>query len=120
LPFDLAAAGAPGCHLYNDWLLLGVAVTDARPGWPFGDARVDLALPLDANLVGGTVFSQWLLVNSAVNSLGIATSHGVEARLEPVLPATSYAMVVSYDAAAPTGKVETHLFPVVRFEATRQ
>jgi hypothetical protein len=120
LPFDLTAAGAPGCHLYNDWLLLGAAVTDGRPGWPFGDARVELVLPLDANLVGGTVFSQWLLVNPAVNALGIATSHGVEARLEPVMPATSYAMVVSYDAAAPTGKVETHLFPVVRFEATRQ
>jgi hypothetical protein len=120
LPFDLTAHGAPGCFLYTDWLLLSAHVTDWRLPSLVGEAHLELPLPLDPSLLGATLFSQWLFIDPAANRLGLETSQGVRATIEPALPADGLAIVRAFGAAAGEGIVATHFFPVLRLVSAAQ
>jgi hypothetical protein len=120
LPFDLTSAGAPGCKLYTDWLLLTAAMTgpSADPNW--GEARASMQLPIDPNLLGTVLFSQWLLFEPSANALGLVTTHATHARLEPAMPAQEAGMVYAYAESASFGSVATHMLPVMRLVGTAQ
>jgi hypothetical protein len=120
LPFDLTTAGAPGCKLYTDWLLLGAAMTTASEDPTKGQAHSSLQLPLDKNLLGAVLFSQWMLFESGANALGLITTHATRARLEPVMPAQEAGMVYAYAETASLGNVESHCLPVMRLVGTAQ
>lgn len=72
LPFDLGAAGAPGCFLRVDPLAtLGLAI-DAG-----GLAHMALVLPAAPALRGLTLYLQGVVVDPANNALGIAMTNDV-------------------------------------------
>jgi hypothetical protein len=71
LPFDLTASGAPGCFLYNDWLLLVPFVSPND-----GRITIPVQLPNDPALVWSTHYSQFLWVDALANNLGVFTSNG--------------------------------------------
>jgi hypothetical protein len=83
-----------------------------------GEAFLPLPLPLDRNLLGATLFSQWLYLAPQANPLGVATSNGTAGTLELTLPTDGVAMIYSYAASSTTGIVRTHFFPVLRLVAT--
>jgi hypothetical protein len=114
LPYDLSNAGAPGCSLYTDWLMLSAHVTDIGTSRWFGDARLYQPLPLDLSLLDGTLFCQWLFHAPGTNALGICTSNGVKIRLERALPDNGVGLVASRVPDAEEGLVMTHLTTVFR------
>jgi hypothetical protein len=114
LPFDLTPHGAPGCALYVDWLLLSAHLTDAESGWPLGRAEARFDLPLDQNLLGARLYSQWLFIDPGQNPLGLTTTNGIEARLESTLPVDGLGIVYSHQSTDQVGWAITHTFPVLR------
>jgi len=73
LPLSLASFGAPGCSLYNDWVLLLSGVTQASPS---GSVTIMVPIPNDQALIGSVHYSQYLFVEPAANALGVFTSNG--------------------------------------------
>lgn len=71
LPFDLTAAGAPGCSLDTSIFLATFALANAS-----GAGTTALAVPSDRNLLGASLYSQWLVVDPGLNALGVATAPG--------------------------------------------
>lgn len=69
LPFDLAVAGAPGCHLSIDMLFSAFA-----PANGIGTATLPLAIPPRPELVGATIRFQGFDIDAAANALGVTTS----------------------------------------------
>ena len=68
LPVRLDALGAPGCELLQSLDL----VFPTLPG-----TVENLPVPADPGLVGGVVFTQALLLDPAVNALGLYTTNGI-------------------------------------------
>jgi hypothetical protein len=116
----LGTAGAPGCLLYTEWLLVTAAVTDRKPRFPYGEAQARHSLPLDANLLGATLFSQWLFLDAGANPLGVTTTNGVRSTLELAMPAGGVGLVYAYSPMAASGEVITHTFPVLRLVSSGQ
>ena len=115
LPLALDQAGAPGCYLYTDWVHVMATVTALpAPGWYSGQAFRRFQLPLDPTLLGGTFYSQWLILEPGINPLGMVTTHGLEARLASAFPAFAIATVESFDPQAASGRVLQHFVPVLR------
>jgi hypothetical protein len=80
LPYSLAPLGAPGCSLYIsfDWEWPGY--------WPNTSIGLfDLTLPNDPTIVGKIVYLQGVRFDPDVNPLGLATSQGWEAVVNPHL-----------------------------------
>ncbi len=73
LPFDLAAAGAPGCMLYTSLDALVPATTSA-----IGEATVTFALPNVPAFVGLVGFLQWMAADPGANPLGFTFSGAIE------------------------------------------
>jgi hypothetical protein len=73
LPFDLTAAGAPGCFLYNNWLDVQVGTTQASAS---GDVTISLAMPNDPSLAGAQFYSQYLFAQPGANPLGVFATQG--------------------------------------------
>lgn len=48
-----------------------------------GFAQIILAVPSDAQLVGGTLYSQWAVLNPAANPLGIQTAASLAVTIQP-------------------------------------
>jgi hypothetical protein len=115
LPFDLGPLGAPGCKVYSDWVILSAHVTDPLASRWFGDTRWHLQLPLDQNLLGARLFSQWFFLDGTANALGLTATHGVQCRMELALPSEGIGTVMSDDPDAPNGRVLTHRAPVLQF-----
>lgn len=66
VPFDGAPIGAPGCFLWHSTdTTLAVSVSGT------GTATFGLAIPNDPSLIGAQLFFQWLLVDPALNPLGL-------------------------------------------------
>ncbi|MCA8969080.1 MAG: hypothetical protein KDC95_04830 [Planctomycetes bacterium] len=72
LPLDLTQAGAPNCSLYASLDLL-LATVASGPG----TARLLLPIPRDNALLGIAFYSQWIVLDPAVNQFGAAFSQGV-------------------------------------------
>jgi hypothetical protein len=72
---DLTPFGAPGCRALAR-ALVSLTRTTSRAG----NARVVIALPNDASLLGGVSFAQWLVLDTA-NALGVITSNGAGVRI---------------------------------------
>ena len=106
-------------QVFVDWLVVTSHLTDAESGWPLGRAEMRFDLPLDANLLGARLFSQWLFVDPGVNALGITTTNGVEAQLERTLPIEGLGIVYSHQSTDQVGWAITHTFPVVRLVTTQ-
>ena len=70
LPFDLSAFGAAGCFVNAPWEVLLHA---GAPGNP------SLSIPLDPNLNGGRVYTQWALLGDPSGKL-VVTSQGADCR----------------------------------------
>jgi hypothetical protein len=68
LPFELP--GAPGCELLVEANALDLAITDTS-----GEASYPIIVPNAGNLVGLTIYHQWLVWDPTVNSLSIVTSN---------------------------------------------
>lgn len=75
LPFELP--NAPGCDLLVSADALDLAITDAN-----GDASSPIVVPNAANLVGLTVYHQWLIWDPTVNNLNIVTSNAGTATVQ--------------------------------------
>ena len=75
LPFELP--NAPGCDLLVSADALDLAVTDAN-----GEASSPIAVPNAGNLVGLTVYHQWLIWDPSVNNLNIVTSNAGAATVQ--------------------------------------
>lgn len=71
LPFDMGAIGAPGCMaLCSLDIVLSTAIDVT------GQANLSLPVPSLAALLGQPLFSQWLVVDPAVNALKLVVSSG--------------------------------------------
>lgn len=79
LPLDLTAAGAPGCSVYTNLVLLRPVVLDG-----LGSGSVPYPLPNDPNLSGSTLNFQWLNIDPAANPLGVSFSALHRVTLGPV------------------------------------
>ena len=81
LPFDLSGAGAPGCALLVNLIILqGGATTGIGPGG--GTATVTWPVPADPLLRGAQFLSQALVIDGAANPLGITTSNALRATVQ--------------------------------------
>ncbi|HKD99599.1 MAG TPA: CHRD domain-containing protein [Planctomycetota bacterium] len=78
IPFDLAAIGAPGHHL---WVSpdIGLGATAGATG----SASIDLAIPAAPFLAGAAVPFQWLSIESGANPLGLVSSDAMRMVLVP-------------------------------------
>lgn len=67
-PFDAGPIGAPGCNIWNDWLLLAPAATDKS-----GNATLKFVVPK----VGGAPrsYCHWWNFDKAANALGVTSSN---------------------------------------------
>lgn len=74
LPLDLTFMGAPGCRAHVSGELSLALATD-----PTGSAAFPLAVPNNAALVGLHFFTQWYIVDPAVNTALIVNSDAAEA-----------------------------------------
>jgi hypothetical protein len=72
LPLDLGLFGAPGCSL-----LTGPVVSFAAAADGAGHAKLNLAIPSSANLVGAVFYVQWVIPAPGINPLGLILSDGV-------------------------------------------
>lgn len=73
---DLTVIGAPGCTLYTSPLVvLGVTTTAT------GTAKVSVAIPNNAQLVGVSFFAQYGIAAAGANPAGIVFSDGGEAKI---------------------------------------
>jgi len=75
LPFELP--GAPGCELLVEANALDLAITDTS-----GEASYPIIVPNAGNLVGLTIYHQWLVWDPTVNSLSIVTSNAGTATVQ--------------------------------------
>lgn len=76
LPFDLKGLGASGCSLLVSFDLPTALATGAA-----GTASLNIPLPNDSSLAGAKLHHQWMVVDGAANSLGLAFSGGGTATL---------------------------------------
>jgi hypothetical protein len=72
LPFDLTAAGMPGCALLVDPALV-FAVQNTG-----GSAQLQVSVPNDQALVGGLIFNQAMVLDSGANAFGAVMTNGGE------------------------------------------
>jgi len=78
LPFDLTAAGAPGCSVLASFDLTVPTVTDGA-----GLASITLPVPNQTALVGRAMYAQWASVDAAgTNPLPLAFSNAMEIAFE--------------------------------------
>lgn len=81
LAIDLSGFGFPGCHLYNDWLLLLQTVLQPMPyGW-HAQAHAALPLPADNGLIGASLYTQWLAIHLGQAGPWLSFSNGVKSTL---------------------------------------
>lgn len=103
--FDLGLAGAPGCKLYHDNLVLIPGLTSNRPSYT---ARWDLFfdIPDDSKLGGVTVMTQYVLLQDTAigNALGWSVSDGKQVITGSFTPGRPYFMEIS---ASPTATSAT-------------
>ena len=71
LPFDMAPIGAASCFVYCDHAAVFPRTVNA-----FGGATVTINYPNDNALVGVPFYTQFFVLDSAANSLGIVTTPG--------------------------------------------
>ena len=71
LPLPLGSA-APGCTIYNDLALTLNVLTNAA-----GSGLVQVPIPNDVNLIGGTYYTQYWGLQIGFNSLGLSFSNGI-------------------------------------------
>jgi hypothetical protein len=102
LPFDLTAAGAPGCFLRNDILTVVGALT--TPGTN-GAAVVVLPLPPDPTLGGVVFFSQYLFIDPTANALGVFTTNGRRNTIGGSVGIARVHAVGAGAGTAPTGSI---------------
>jgi hypothetical protein len=78
LPFDLTAAGAPGCSVLAAFTTTASLATSAS-----GTAAFSLAVPNQPTLLGRVLYLQWASVDAArTNRLPLAFSNAMEIVLE--------------------------------------
>jgi len=103
--FDLGLAGAPGCNLYHDNLLLIFGKTSNRPPY---SGRWDqfFSVPDDPKLGGQTFFTQYVLLQDAAigNALGWSVSDAKQIVVGTYTPGRPYYMEIS---GAPTATTAT-------------
>jgi hypothetical protein len=73
LPLDLGPYGAPGCSIYNDWVITLFGTTMANAS---GSVVIQVPIPNDQSLVNSVHYSQYLFAEQGANALGIFTSNG--------------------------------------------
>ncbi len=73
LPFALDGFGAAGCSILASLDIDVATPTDAQ-----GTASIQIPVPNDANLVGFHLYHQYVVIDPAANTLGIALSNAVE------------------------------------------
>ena len=79
---DLAAAGLPGCHLYQDLLVLAVGSTDPR-----GDFTATWGhMPADSAFAGALLRLQSFALDAGFNAGGARASAGLVLTLGPGFP----------------------------------
>ena len=115
LPFVLGSIGAPGCTLYTS---IDVSIpASIQPLSPTrGLARVTLRLPGAAMFAATMFHSQWILLDPAVNPLGLTFSNGVSARLGGTPPGRDAIWVESTDISTATGNLLPGRVPVLSIE----
>ena len=112
LPIDLGILGATGCKLYVSNEIVAATLMQSYAGYPIGEARIDLPLPVLPQIMGLPLHSQWLFFTPGRNRLGLSTSNGATAVIAPKRPSLGIAMIKSYDDAAATGRVYVDRAPV--------
>ncbi|MEZ5988101.1 MAG: hypothetical protein R3F30_03045 [Planctomycetota bacterium] len=76
LPLDLTPAGAAGCNLRQDMLLLFATTLSGTGAW---DGAASFKVPLPN--MKATLFTQWLVLDKAANNLGMTFSDARALRL---------------------------------------
>jgi hypothetical protein len=71
LPLDLTPFGAAGCRLLAPGTLIQTVPVDAG-----GNASAPLQIPASQVFCGARIIQQWLVVDPAANTLGLAFSNG--------------------------------------------
>jgi hypothetical protein len=102
LPFDLAALGAPGCHLYTDLVAVQVGRIAAVNGdrdnydvfWP---------TPAQASLLGARFTSQVWILAAQRNPLGVVTSNGEDCRFSNQMLSLELSYCYSREPSASSG-----------------
>lgn len=72
LPVDLAPLGAPGCNIR-----INAVITDAAFTSITGTSQVTLPFANDPALIGRQLFTQYLVLDSGANALGLTLSNAV-------------------------------------------
>jgi hypothetical protein len=108
IPFDLGAAGAPGCWLSIDALLVRGALADAA-----GTALYSFALPALPALRGEWVRFQGVALEAQANPLGLVTSQPAKVQ---VCGWEAVSRVYASGAGAIAGFVEVGVAPVLQLE----
>ncbi len=125
-PLDLGPMGATGCTLQvNPSLSLPLQFGSAPPLVNSGAANLRVQVPTSPTLAGGSLFAQWLNIETSLprtqwsNPAGITASNGLQATLSSAVTASlDMAMITSaaMPSGAPlpsTGETVLHKAPVV-------
>ena len=75
LPFDCGAIGMPGCTIYcSADITVALTASSGLANWP-------ITIPYDVGLIGALAYQQALVLDPAVNLMGVTTSNAGEMRL---------------------------------------
>jgi hypothetical protein len=81
LPLDLGTAGAPGCFLRANMLVLMAALA-AGTGSGGGSATMAWPVPNDPSLRGAVLYFQGIVVDAAANAAGLTTTNGLRVTIQ--------------------------------------
>lgn len=76
LPLPLAAAGAPGCTILADQLVVGTGLVDAS-----GSFTMPISIPNDPWFVGWQIYHQGVFLDAAANQLGFVLTNAIAVRI---------------------------------------
>ena len=126
-PIELSPMGATGCFVYiGPMLSVPTSYSEEVMGSGVGGASVDIQIPTEVHLLGGTLDAQWATLEMSLprdqwsNPSGWTTSNATQFTLGTAPPSLGISMVTSHvpldgEPIAPTGNVEINKGPVLRF-----
>jgi len=115
LPLDLTSLGASGCSLQSSATAVIAANLSYLPNSTRVSGEVSIGIPVDSNLQGVAVYSQWAVAEPGANPMGFTFSNGVMTRVG-ASRVNNAGWLESPDLSSSCGRVLTGRFPILRFD----
>jgi hypothetical protein len=115
LPVELTPFGAPGCYFHVAPSVFVPAILNVLPPGTVGSASVEMDIPIDSNLQGGSIYGQWMVADPGANALNVTFSNGFEATVGPSR-VRNIGWLESSSLTSGTGRILTGRVPVIKFK----